>query len=40
MGCGCFPDMTVVQRWNDAPGRAKEDVLALYDKAIAGLEEL
>ena len=24
--------------WNDEPGRTVEDVLALYDRAIAGLE--
>lgn len=27
-----------VVTWNDAPGRTKEDVLALYDKAIAAEE--
>jgi hypothetical protein len=24
-----------IPRWNDMPGRSKEDVLALYDRAIA-----
>ena len=25
--------------WNDAPGRTKEEVIALFDQAIASLEE-
>ena len=31
-------DGTLIVAWNDAPGRKHEEVLAVFDKAIANLE--
>jgi hypothetical protein len=30
-----FGEDRYIPKWNDAPGRSKEEVLALYDRAIA-----
>jgi hypothetical protein len=30
-----FGGRSSIPRWNDTPGRSREDVLALYDRAIA-----
>lgn len=35
---GIDPDLCI-GRWNDAPGRTKEEVLAAFDKAIALAEQ-
>ena len=32
------PSVNSIEMWNDAPGRTKEEVLALFDKAIAMAE--
>lgn len=33
------PERLYIHHWNDMPGRAKEEVLALIDKAVAAFEE-
>lgn len=30
----------LLERWNDTPGRTRDDVLALYDRALEHLREL
>lgn len=35
-----FLDAAVVAEWNDVPGRTEEEVIAIFDKAIARAEEM